>query len=448
MGLRFICLWVTIVRHAETELSRVHPRVLQGQKDYPLNNTGENQAEALAWRLAKESFDEIISSDLLRSKQTTEIIAKYHPEVPVTYDERLREKDLGDLAGMSWADAKTILREEGISLDDHVAKTGESPKQFEDRIVGFYSEIIERFLLHPNRLPYSKSEETLGSLAKANSDVQLATPVGSEPPRTPGRKFSVLPEENLMKFGKNAGLVSPGADSVISLTSAPKQKQPRLKQNHVLLVTHGGPIQELMKHLINELGFVVQGPPPHGFPKNSGVSRFVISRINKPDGIDYDWEGRIALYNCLTHLASMNKIARERRSNPNSGTSSSASTPNDSPSLRHQNATRMVPTPSHLSPQPAVRSDPSLGGPGNANASSPSFSQHERTDPKFPSMKRAIFAAGNKLQGQFNFSFSAKKDGDQSPTSPSTATGVVIIGNAPLPQPNSNKNRGGKSLGW
>ena len=59
---------LTLVRHGETDWNRVHR--FQGQLDVPLNATGLLQAAPLAERLADEPFDLIVSSDLMRVRQT------------------------------------------------------------------------------------------------------------------------------------------------------------------------------------------------------------------------------------------------------------------------------------------------------------------------------------------------------------------------------------------
>jgi probable phosphoglycerate mutase len=56
------------VRHGETDWNR--QQRFQGQIDVPLNATGHAQAQRLADALAGERFDLLLSSDLLRTRQT------------------------------------------------------------------------------------------------------------------------------------------------------------------------------------------------------------------------------------------------------------------------------------------------------------------------------------------------------------------------------------------
>ncbi len=60
-----------IIRHGETRWN-LEQRI-QGHRDSPLSPLGCRQAEALAARLAGESFELIISSDLQRAWQTAQV---------------------------------------------------------------------------------------------------------------------------------------------------------------------------------------------------------------------------------------------------------------------------------------------------------------------------------------------------------------------------------------
>jgi len=73
---------IYLIRHGETT---------KGQKgNVPLNENGIMQAHALGKDFARLGASQIYSSDVLRARQTTEIVLGY-ANLPVTYDERLRE---------------------------------------------------------------------------------------------------------------------------------------------------------------------------------------------------------------------------------------------------------------------------------------------------------------------------------------------------------------------
>lgn len=80
-------------RHGQTDLN-IRGRI-QGSTDCPLNGEGLAQAREIAPELAKKQITKIYCSDLLRAKQTAEVLAGLlHLEV--TADPRLRERSYGD----------------------------------------------------------------------------------------------------------------------------------------------------------------------------------------------------------------------------------------------------------------------------------------------------------------------------------------------------------------
>ncbi|WJH33585.1 histidine phosphatase family protein [Paenibacillus sp. CC-CFT747] len=87
---------ITFVRHGITD-HNIENRA-QGHTQNPLNETGRAQAALVAKRLAKESWDVFISSDLRRAKETAEIISAEIGKPVDFYDERLREMDRGMIA--------------------------------------------------------------------------------------------------------------------------------------------------------------------------------------------------------------------------------------------------------------------------------------------------------------------------------------------------------------
>lgn len=89
---------IGFVRHGITDWNI--QGIAQGSADVSLNDTGQQQAEALAERLAREdNWDLIISSDLARAKETAEIIGK-KLNLPVShFDVRLRERSGGKIEG-------------------------------------------------------------------------------------------------------------------------------------------------------------------------------------------------------------------------------------------------------------------------------------------------------------------------------------------------------------
>ena len=86
---------IYLVRHGQTDWNL--ERRIQGP-EIPLNETGKNEARICAQKLVSVGIERIISSDILRARQTANIINEFL-SVPVDTDERLREAQWGDLRG-------------------------------------------------------------------------------------------------------------------------------------------------------------------------------------------------------------------------------------------------------------------------------------------------------------------------------------------------------------
>lgn len=85
-----------LVRHGETIDNAAH--IMQGQTPGKLNEKGVEQAEEVARKMANDSIDVFVASDLRRSIQTCEIIARPHHQEVITTP-LLRERDWGSFTG-------------------------------------------------------------------------------------------------------------------------------------------------------------------------------------------------------------------------------------------------------------------------------------------------------------------------------------------------------------
>ena len=134
---------LVLVRHGETAWNR--DRRIQGQLDTPLNEEGVRQARAAARRLAADAgarapdvvAPAIVSSDLLRCRQTAEPIAAALG-VALGLDARLRERHFGVFQGRTWSQ---ILRDDAgraarwLERDpDLQVEGGESLRTFAQRV--------------------------------------------------------------------------------------------------------------------------------------------------------------------------------------------------------------------------------------------------------------------------------------------------------------------------
>ncbi len=132
------------IRHGETDWNR--QQRFQGQIDVPLNRTGQLQAERLGQRLAAESFDLLVSSDLTRAQQTAAPLARAWGVQPLLAP-GLREQRFGAWEGL---DVPTIkaqhaalwphwLQHEG---DFCLPGGGESLRQFHARVLAAVQQLV------------------------------------------------------------------------------------------------------------------------------------------------------------------------------------------------------------------------------------------------------------------------------------------------------------------
>jgi broad specificity phosphatase PhoE len=136
----------TVIRHGETEwnLKGLH----QGILDSPLTARGIEQAEQVAKLLQKFSFDQLYSSDLGRAVQTTQIISAAI-QLDATFDPRLRERNLGQLAGLSLAQFRELnpeACEQYIKRNpEYVVPGGESAAQAYERSIACFEELSRKY---------------------------------------------------------------------------------------------------------------------------------------------------------------------------------------------------------------------------------------------------------------------------------------------------------------
>jgi alpha-ribazole phosphatase len=138
-------LKLLLVRHGLTDWN--NDGRFQGQTDVPLNPSGEQQAQALGRRLAKEPLDVIFTSDLARAVDTARAISAGHT-CPVVIDPRLREIRFGKWEGQTYAE---IARSDPETL--HTWETrdpqasgpgGETLNELAKRVQSFLDDLITK----------------------------------------------------------------------------------------------------------------------------------------------------------------------------------------------------------------------------------------------------------------------------------------------------------------
>ena len=140
---------LTLVRHGETDSNRSHR--FQGQLDVPLNDTGLRQAERLAERLAGERFDAVVTSDLMRVRQTAApLLARLGALAEV--DPVWREQGFGLFEGLTAEEVMArygALWQQWLRQDaDFALPGGESVRAFSARVTGALDALAAR---HPGQ---------------------------------------------------------------------------------------------------------------------------------------------------------------------------------------------------------------------------------------------------------------------------------------------------------
>jgi probable phosphoglycerate mutase len=138
---------ILLARHGESDWNR--DRRWQGHADRPLTKRGEEQARALATRLADIPLDAIYASDLLRARATADAVARSRG-LDVQVVAELREVDVGSWSGLTREDARVRFPEDfarwlegGQGWHD-----GESYEAMSERVLAALERIVVE---HPDR---------------------------------------------------------------------------------------------------------------------------------------------------------------------------------------------------------------------------------------------------------------------------------------------------------
>jgi broad specificity phosphatase PhoE len=141
-------LTLYLTRHGETEWNA--EKRMQGWKDSPLTEKGENDAKALGKRLETVDFEAIYTSTSKRAVDTAHLV-RGERKIPIFYEENLREIYLGDWEGKTHEEIKQF-DSDGFDCfwnNPHLysPKNGES---FEDVQKRAFAAIQQIAALHPS----------------------------------------------------------------------------------------------------------------------------------------------------------------------------------------------------------------------------------------------------------------------------------------------------------
>lgn len=138
-------LW--LVRHGQTDWNLAGRWQGQSPAAPGLNEAGRAQAIALRKQLEGRQISTVYSSDLLRARQTAELLAE-PLGLPVNLDRRLREMDLGAWEGLLSSEISArfpqLLLERDCNPVHTSAPRGETPACVAERVASALDDIVTK----------------------------------------------------------------------------------------------------------------------------------------------------------------------------------------------------------------------------------------------------------------------------------------------------------------
>jgi len=133
-----------ILRHGESISNKENFVGSWPEKRYdPLTKKGEKQIHNIAKKLKKEKIDLIFSSDLLRTKQTSQITAQ-ELNLKINFDKRLREINTGILNQKSIKQWKNYFSNKAEKFTKRPPK-GENRQDVQKRLKSFIKDIDQKY---------------------------------------------------------------------------------------------------------------------------------------------------------------------------------------------------------------------------------------------------------------------------------------------------------------
>ena len=139
---------LVLVRHGESEWNKLN--LFTGWKDTDLTEKGVSEAKAAGQNMKAQGFqfDLAFTSALRRAQRTLQLILTKlgQTSIPVTKDEKLNERDYGDLSGLNKDEARVKWGEEQVHIwrrsYDVPPPGGESLKDTAARVLPYFEATI------------------------------------------------------------------------------------------------------------------------------------------------------------------------------------------------------------------------------------------------------------------------------------------------------------------
>ncbi len=139
-----------IMRHGEAE-SNIEEIIDSGQKSFNLTLKGRTQTERAAKKFAlelakkKKRIDVVIASDILRTKETGDIMARGLGVSEVSLDSRIREINLGSLSGCHDKQYHALFPTYEAKFEGRPGGGGESLRDLRTRVSEFFKETEKKY---------------------------------------------------------------------------------------------------------------------------------------------------------------------------------------------------------------------------------------------------------------------------------------------------------------
>lgn len=131
---------IFVTRHGQTNWN-LDEKVM-GRCDEPLNKKGIEQAYLTKEKLRDCDIDLIISSPLLRAKQTAKIINEDR-KANIVYDERIIERDFGEFEGLRYNEYDNLTLWDYYKNEKY--EKAECMKDFFERVYSFCEELKTKY---------------------------------------------------------------------------------------------------------------------------------------------------------------------------------------------------------------------------------------------------------------------------------------------------------------
>jgi len=137
-----------LLRHGQTTHQIKSPETVyywpDGNPPYELTELGRSQIQEKALQLKDKNIDLIFSSDILRTKQTAQIVAQ-ELDLDIKFDQRLRDINLGVFQGKSMKQSWAFYNHDMEKKFTIAPPEGESWHDVKTRVLDLLKEIEEKY---------------------------------------------------------------------------------------------------------------------------------------------------------------------------------------------------------------------------------------------------------------------------------------------------------------